>query len=223
MKRIWTLAGSFLLSAQFGSRAVAGMPSFDLNDIVALRLEEISFFLAIFLLCAAGVRWMWNSLAKDFQSLPRLDYRKAVALSGLLGLLMLIVLTMISGARELLTPGAWRKQGATYRLNDPASEQVRRQSIESLRAALFAYAERHKGEFPPHDFTPEIPEKLWQAPDQSGTRYVYINHPQPRSGTNIVAFEPPVFGDNRLALFANGEIRMISSPALRESLQNVVK
>ena len=32
------------------------------------------------------------------------------------GLLFMLVLTMISGARELLTPGAWEKKGATYQL-----------------------------------------------------------------------------------------------------------
>jgi hypothetical protein len=30
--------------------------------------------------------------------------------------LFLLVLTMISGARELMTPGAWEKKGFTYQL-----------------------------------------------------------------------------------------------------------
>jgi hypothetical protein len=34
------------------------------------------------------------------------------------GLLFLLILTMISGARELMTPGAWEKHGSTYRLKD---------------------------------------------------------------------------------------------------------
>ncbi len=34
------------------------------------------------------------------------------------GLLFTVVLAMISGARELMTPGAWEKQGATYRLKE---------------------------------------------------------------------------------------------------------
>ena len=29
-----------------------------------------------------------------------------------------IVLTMISGARELMTPGAWERNGVTYRLSE---------------------------------------------------------------------------------------------------------
>ena len=31
-----------------------------------------------------------------------------------------VVLAMISGARELMTPGAWEKHGATYRLKEEA-------------------------------------------------------------------------------------------------------
>jgi hypothetical protein len=34
------------------------------------------------------------------------------------GLLFLLILTMISGARELMTPGAWEKHGSTYELKD---------------------------------------------------------------------------------------------------------
>ena len=52
------------------------------------------------------------------------------------GLLFYVVLTMISGARELLTPGVWEKQGTGYRLRgDPTawlSEEERRQA-ESVR------------------------------------------------------------------------------------------
>ena len=34
------------------------------------------------------------------------------------GSLFVLVLTMISGARELMTPGAWKKDGITYVLED---------------------------------------------------------------------------------------------------------
>ena len=49
---------------------------------------------------------------------------------------MLLILTMISGIREVLTPGAWRRQGSSYRLNDPSQESARRRSLEQLRASL---------------------------------------------------------------------------------------
>src|SRR5687767_15824936 len=99
--------------------ARAGMPSFTLTDAASLRLQSISFFLVVFLLSALVIRWIWNALTTDFPRLPRLSYPKALGLVALWGLLFLLVLTMISGARELLTPGAWKKdEGLTYTLGD---------------------------------------------------------------------------------------------------------
>ena len=60
----------------------------------------------------------------DFTRLPRLTYGKSIAIVALWGLLFILVLTMISGARELMTPGAWEQHGATFRLKNttqPAS------------------------------------------------------------------------------------------------------
>jgi hypothetical protein len=47
-----------------------------------------------------------------------MTYARALAAVALWGFVFVIVLTMISGARELLTPGAWEKQGATYKLKE---------------------------------------------------------------------------------------------------------
>ena len=60
---------------------------------------------------------------------------------------------MISGARELMTPGAWEKQGATYRLStedSPAPDALaeRRAALEQLRTKLFIHAARNEGRFP---------------------------------------------------------------------------
>ena len=52
---------------------------------------------------------------------------KALGVVFLWGLLFVLVLTMISGARELMTPGAWEKKGLTYRLTDDPSAAVERQ------------------------------------------------------------------------------------------------
>src|SRR5438270_1167539 len=97
---------------------LAGMPSVSLSDAASLRLQTISFFLVLFLGSAVVIRWGWNALRTDFPRLPRLSYGRALGLVGLWGLLFLLVLTMISGARELMTPGAWKKDGPTYTLND---------------------------------------------------------------------------------------------------------
>ena len=111
------LGGSLLLA--WPGEALAGMPMIDLTDVAHLRLRTISFFLLVLLLSAAGIQRIWNALREDFPSLPLISYRRALGLVTLWGLVFLLVLTMISGARELMTPGAWKKEGATYRLVEP--------------------------------------------------------------------------------------------------------
>ncbi len=39
-------------------------------------------------------------------------------------MLCVVVLTMISGARELMTPGAWQKDGFTYSRTEPDGTAV---------------------------------------------------------------------------------------------------
>src|SRR5262245_19393132 len=134
MKKRWLLVGGSLLVAL--PRVEAGMTVYHLNDVVRLRLEDISFFAVLLFGCALGIKGLWNFVARDLPRWPRLGYGRALGLTLLLSLLMLLVLSMISGARELLTPGAWRKQGHAYRLTDPATDPQRRQSLESLRSAL---------------------------------------------------------------------------------------
>jgi hypothetical protein len=103
-------------------QAEAGMPPpIRLAELARLRLQTISFFLFVLLVSAGCVMWAWNSLRSDFPRLPRLSYPKALGLTTLWGLLFVVVLTMISGARELMTPGAWeRREGeVTYKLKEP--------------------------------------------------------------------------------------------------------
>ena len=104
-----------------------------LTNVAKLRLDAISFFA----LCLFGVAWViqavWNSLAKDFPRLPRISYARSLGLMGLWGLLFLLVLTMISGARELMTPGAWKKNGLTYQLVEPDHPPAR--PVESSAAS----------------------------------------------------------------------------------------
>jgi hypothetical protein len=197
--------------------ANAGMTVYDLNDVVRLRIEDISFFAVLLLVSGLGIRFLWNHVARGLPILPRLSYSRALCLTGLLSLFMLLVLSMISGARELLTPGVWRRQGSAYYVNDPASEPLRRQSIETLRATLNAYARDHRGRFPPHDFVPEIPERIWQSPDHLGTRYIYVAG-QTAGTSNLLACEPGHFGDERFALLANGEIRKMKASDIHRAM-----
>ena len=111
----WMGAAAMLIDAA-ASPASAGMPIFSLTDIARMRLSSISFFLLVLLLSAWAVQGMWNALSKDFPRLPRMTYGRALAAIALWGFLFVLVLTMISGARELLTPGAWEKTGLTYQV-----------------------------------------------------------------------------------------------------------
>ncbi len=198
--------------------AQAGMTVYDLNDVVRLRLEDISFFTLLILVSGLGIRLLWNHVAKGLPVLPQMSYLRALSLTFLLSLMMLLVLSMISGARELLTPGAWRRQGSAYQINDSASEPLRRQSMESLRAALNNYARDHQGRFPSHDFVPEIPEKIWQSPDSKGTRYIYMGGLSMTDGNKVLACEPVSFGDERWVLTAHGELSKMKTAEVRRAL-----
>lgn len=116
-----------LLLAAVPIASHAGMPSMLPSDLEVrweqsaeskTRFQSISFFLAGLVASIVAVKFLWNSLAANIQSLPRIDLPRAAALVVLWGLIFTLVLTMISGARELLTPGAWTQNGFTYELND---------------------------------------------------------------------------------------------------------
>lgn len=117
-----------VLCLGFAASAEAGMGAITLEEIpryltlsklAKLRLDAISFFLVGLLASGWAIQLIWNSLTKDFPKLPRISYLRSLGLIALWGLLFLLVLTMISGARELMTPGAWRKNGLTYELAEP--------------------------------------------------------------------------------------------------------
>src|SRR5262245_37903826 len=75
-----------------------------LNETPRMRLQAISFFVVALLGCALAVRGLWNCVQRDFPQLPRLTFLKSLAVVVLWGLALVIVLAMIAGARELMTP-----------------------------------------------------------------------------------------------------------------------
>ena len=189
------------------------MPMITINEVFSLRVETLSFFAALFLLCGLGLKLLWNYLARDFTRLPRLTFGKSLGLLVLWGLLFVLVLTMISGARELMTPGAWVKQGATYKATADSSvksieqmEMARRQRLELLRTTLWQWAERNHGKLPPHDLVSDIVPTTWQVLDPSGMRYIYVPGSTRDGAHQLIAYEPGIYGKERLALFADGEI-----------------
>jgi hypothetical protein len=211
-------------------KACAGMPAplptdvakyLVLNDTALQRLQAISFFLLAFLISAAAVRLLWNYMQSDFPSLPRLTYGKALAAVFLWGLLFVIVLTMISGARELMTPGAWTKEGFTYKLTDEAkhhSEPIRRQQLEKLRTALLQFAATHHGRFPTEAEVTAVPRALWEIPETGGMRYRYIPAQSASHLPAILAYEPELESDQRLVLQTSGDILMMRSAGIQAAV-----
>ena len=121
------LGAIFFLWLLFPSYLSAGMPSPLPEDIATVfrlyeepkqRLQAISFFVLGIFVCTLFVKLLWNTLAVDFINLPKITLTKSFTIVFMWGALFVIILTMISGARELMTPGAWKKEGITYKLSD---------------------------------------------------------------------------------------------------------
>lgn len=125
MKRFaaWATASAL---AGWSAPALAGMPSVTLTDLAELRLAGISFFLMLLLLSAWGFKLLWNYVRRDFSRMPYLSYRMALAFVLLLGLMLNVVLLMIAGTRELMTPGAWEKNGISYKVRGDDDSAPRR-------------------------------------------------------------------------------------------------
>jgi hypothetical protein len=200
-----------------------------LNDTALHRLQAISFFVAVFLVCALTVRWLWNRVQQDFPSLPRLSIVGSLSVVFLWGLLFVIVLTMISGARELMTPGAWKPQGFTYKLatNEPAAptgppggETNRRQHLELLRTALLIFAATHNGKFPAKGGMTAIASELWEVPGASPMRYIYVTGLKAGYVPEVLAYEPEIEPDHRLVLMTNGDILLMRSAEIQAALTN---
>ena len=194
--------------------ARAGMPSIGLTEVASMRLEAISFFFVGFLLSSLAIKGLWNWLATDFAWLPRLTYAKACGLVGLWGLLFVIVLTMISGARELMTPGAWRKNGATYRLASTTdsvdsgvagfSERVDR--LKELSRRLRKFAAEHEGNFPATEDESMLLPEYWLVPQQGGLRYVYVAGRKTTDRDAPLVYEPSADGGKVLVATTDGDV-----------------
>ena len=160
---------------------------------------------------------MWNYIRRDFVQLPRLTYGRAVVGVLLWGLVFVVVLTMISGARELMTPGAWQKSGFTYKLASQSAEPnadwktERRTHLERLRTALWHFAALHNGRFPEMGEQNEIPADLWLVPEGGSLRYIYVSGQSVRGPATILAYEPELDPAHCFVLRTDSDIAALSS------------
>jgi hypothetical protein len=217
--------------------AQAGMPSVSFSDWAALRFETLSFFVLVLLLATAVVRWLWNILAADFPKLPRLTYGKSLASVILIGITLAVVLTMIAGSRELLTPGAWEKQDRLYKVaaqkaestdtkeapSKPSPLDARKAQLRRLYVSLSEYALNHGDKFPERDAARQIEQSLWEVPGTSGMRYLYVGGLPSKDTVRILAYEPEFFKGWRLVLTTNGVIALMRTEDVRGQLQREEK
>lgn len=192
------------------------------------HLQAISFFVVLLLVSAAGVRCLWNSLSRDYPPLPRLNYRRSLSLVLLWGALFVVVLAMISGARELMTPGAWRKTGWTYQLqmsgaqSESAAEfMARRQAFEDLRMALWNFALSNDGILPASQNEPLIPADCWRLPHRPLLNYVYRPTAILGDSSSLIAVEPDIGEAFRLVLWGDGRITPESSKTILSNWEPV--
>lgn len=227
-----------ILMAGIGGPALAGMPALLPSDwtadkpsayletnspVIGWQVQALSFFLASLFVGAFAVQWLWNHARRDFPVLPQISYRRSLSLVVLWGLLFVVVLTMISGARELMTPGAWRKQGWTYQLeklaaNDDmtlaANRETRRGSLEQLRTALWQYAATHGGKFPARDQAGDD-ARMWDIPGHPGLQFLAVPDRSAEETGRLLVFEPQIDGDDRLVLLTNGLIGSMRTEEIR--------
>lgn len=194
-----------------------------LTDVARARLGSISFFCAVYLLLAVAVMLLWNYLAQAFEKMPRINYRRALALMLVSGLFLYVVLTMISGARELLTPGAWQKKGVGYTLahgtDQAAAKGLRRNALRKLQTELWAYAREHEGRLPQGVLDSSFPARHWELPGVAGY-YAYLAGRKPGDGRQILAYEPAAMGGIRYVLLTDGSIEPWKEETLRKKLEN---
>jgi len=201
----------------------AGMTSYGLDAVAGFRLQTLSFFVFLLLGLSWGLKRLWNGLRAAFPSWPVLTFRWAFGLLLLFGLLIHVVLTMIAGARELMTPAAWEKDGPRYRLRvAPISENVSRSdrlaSIEEMKERIWNYARMHKGEVPDGPFGGEIPFSEWRAP--TGGAYCYLPRQSVGGGRDLMLYEPAESGSKRFVLLRDGSIEEWGESKIYKELEN---
>ncbi len=207
------------------SQASAGMTVITLTDVARARIDALSFFLFAYLVISWVVKIIWNQLAKSFVSLPRLKYLQAFGVVFMTGLMFYVVLTMISGARELLTPGVWEKQGTGYRLREKETtsltKEERRQALRKIHESIWSYAKTHNGAPPASPLVDGMDPALWNF--EGGGFYCLMPDVRPGVGRDVLVYEPSAAGGRRFVLLADGGIEDRSEGTLKAQLDDQLK
>jgi hypothetical protein len=145
-----------------------------------------------------------------------------VVLTFILGLGMSLVLSMISGARELFTPGAWQRNGITYKIAPTASDKeqllyVRKKKLRHLQKALWLYADGNGQQLPVNTYSSTVAPELWRTVHPTGARYEYRAGDHTLGGPpRVLAFEPQVYEAERWVLYTDGRIELHARAKLEQ-------
>ena len=122
-----------------------------------------------------------------------------------------------------MTPGAWRKQGWTYKLATASPPEAtdgraaRQRGLEQLRTALWQYAATHEGRLPVVS-EPSVEAALWEIPGWPGLKFLAVPDRRAESTGRLLVFEPELDNDERLVLLTNGFIGTMRTAEIKQSL-----
>ncbi len=210
-RTILVISAMILGCVVYTHAAYAGMPIISLTDIARFRLSTMSFFLMIYGVASFTIWKLWNLLRTDFQRLPYLSFKKALAIVFLWGLAFHLLLVMIAGTRELMTPEAWEKAGVIHHLSPDTLEQrfeMRRYKLTQLQRTLWQFAEEHQGQFPSEAMRFQLGDTVWFEPTGQ-LQYQYVDGLAMTPSLVPLVYEPDVYGQERMVLFANGHIELL--------------
>ena len=213
--RIMAIAA--LLFLVHPSVAFAGMPMTTLTDLAPAcdsdHLLLPSAFPRVFVGRPADLERGSGKTSPGFRTSR---FRRAIGLVALWGLLFLLVLTMISGARELMTPGAWKKEGFTYKLKDEADPAkltaIEREPEHEPHLTAFAPPSgpmpgTTTGIFPPATRQPKSPTTPGEFPTHPACDISTPLGTWPIRAIGRSHYEPGIFGTDRLVLLTRRQDR----------------
>jgi hypothetical protein len=146
------------------------------------------------------------------------------------GAVFALVAGLAVGKREVFLPEKWIEQGFTHRLTEEQQREVaaelhdeRQRRLEELRDSLRQFAATNDGAYPQSLDDARIPEGVRQPPHSGGLQYVFMPKLTLHDGVTVLAYEPEIFGRERLVLLADGQIVSMGQEHLRSDIGEQAK
>ena len=192
-----------------------------------LRINMISFFLALLVFCSYFIKNTWNQIRVDFLYLPRLTFKKSFLITSMIGLLLLVFMTFTIGANKFITAETWSnktiKESSDHTqqeekvLNREEDEKYvlslkRKLHLQQLKDALWKYASENEGDFPESIGSSEFPDEYWILPELYELKYQYFKglKPSENKDSSVLVSELNFYHDGPFILKTDGEISQIS-------------